>query len=258
MDELGVRVNTPTTDAWSLASAGAPQHQAVMKRGKIVQRLVRLGRLTAAGRVDVVADEIIGRLVPANPIFFWDKFLVIGTDGPRTRLGRAGPPPTLARPEEIERLCLQFPDKAARFRARVAEGQECWIFRSGDRIVARQWLIRDREAFLTNAGLRFAPPERPAIWAHDLYIDPAYRLRGYFVSLMQNALAPVAGLQPRVYSEVHFRNRASLGSCVRFGFEVVQEVSFWTVLGLRLYVARPRSGGRRLSWQYAVRPPRRL
>ena len=50
-------------------------------------------------------------------------------------------------------------------------------------------MVGDRPVFDTNSGLRFAPPARPALWCHDILVAPAFRMRGYFLSLMQNALA---------------------------------------------------------------------
>lgn len=225
---------------------------------RLLRRLGELRKLAAARKYDALADELIGRLFPApNPLLFWDKFVIVGLGEARSR-ARAVAPPVLAAASDIEQLCTQHPGRAARYRRRVADGQECWIYRDGERIVARQWLIGDRPLFDTNAGWKFRPPVRPAVWSHDLYIDPAYRLRGFFVGFMENARQPRAGTRPHVYAEIHFRNGASLNSCTRYGFEVVHEVTMWTLLGARSYVVKRPEGERRVDFAFSLRSPAHL
>jgi GNAT superfamily N-acetyltransferase len=215
---------------------------------RLRSRVQALAQLAAGGRYDVVADEVFSRVLPSrNPYLNWDKFYIIRLEQPHTVLARPPAAPSRATLKDIQALCAQHPDQAELFRRRLEDGHECYVFRDGDRIVARQWLIPDREHYVTNSGWRFVLPERPGIWAHDLFIDPTFRLRGYFVGFMDNACQPRDGVRPRVYAEVHFRNDASLRACLRYGFEVLAEVTVWTLMGARLYVAKIPKGGRRLS-----------
>jgi GNAT superfamily N-acetyltransferase len=218
---------------------------------RLLGRARALAQLVSAGEWDVAADEILSRAArPGNAFFYWDKLRLLELREPRRAPGRPAPLPERAGPRDIDRLCAQYPHHAARFRRRLADRQECYVYRDGDRVVARQWLIPDRAAFRTNSGWTFVPPERPAVWVHDLFIEPAYRLRGYFVGFMDNALKQREGGRPGLYCEVHFRNRASLGSCQRYGWRVRHEVTVWTFLGLRLFAVRDPSGERNLAWEY--------
>jgi GNAT superfamily N-acetyltransferase len=215
---------------------------------RVFGRARAIAQLVAAGEWDVAADEVLSRAAtPGNPLFYWDKMQVLVLREPRTKPGRPAPLPERAGVRDIDRLCAQFPDHAARFRQRLLERQECYVYRDGDRVVARHWVIPDRPSFATNAGWTFVPQERPAVWVHDLFIDPAYRLRGYFVGFMDNALSPRDGRRPRVFCEVHFRNQRSLGACLRYGFEVRHEVTAWTCLGARVFVVRDPGGARRVA-----------
>ena len=226
-------------------------------------RLRALAQLASARRYDAIADELLSRLVPAqNPFLFWDKFLVLGLDEPPPLPGRPPREPVRATLEDMQLLCAQVPDRAEQFQRRLDDGHECYVLRDGptghggDHIVARQWIVPDRAELATNSGWRFVPPARPAIWMYDLYIDPAYQLRGHFVGFMENTQRERHGVRPHVYAEVHFRNERSLRSCLRYGFEVVCEVTVWTLLGLRLYVARDAGGRRTISARFGFRIPR--
>jgi hypothetical protein len=222
----------------------------------IARRLENLFQLALARKFDVLADEIFSRAVPArNPICYWDKFLILELSPDNARKTRAIDPPDLAGPAELEQLCAQVPDKADLFRRRVREGQECYVYREGNRIVARQWVVRDRPVFETNAGWRFEVPLHPSVWVHDLFIDPEQRLRGYFVGFMQNALRPREAKAPHVYAEIHFRNQSSINSCLRFGFRVVRTVRLGTCLGLWMYAARDPQGQQQLSQRFALGAP---
>jgi GNAT superfamily N-acetyltransferase len=217
-----------------------------------------LAQLAAEGRYGAVADEVFSRVLPPqNPYFNWDKFLVLGLAAPQTALARPPSYPTRATLRDMQALCAQHPEQAEVFARRLEEGQECHVYRDGDRIVGRQWLIPDRADYATNGGWRFVPAVRPALWVHDLYIEPAYRLRGYFVGFMENALRARDGERPHVYAEVHFRNDPSLKACLRYGYQVVQEVSIWTLLGVRLYVAKDGTRRRRYSVRLGFDSPRR-
>jgi hypothetical protein len=224
---------------------------------RLRHRMRALAQLAADGRYDAVADEVFSRVLPPrNPYLNWDRFFVLGLETPQTVLTRPPAAPSRATLRDIQALCLQHPEQAALFRRRLDEGHECFVFRDQDRIVARQWLIPDRDRYPTNGGWDFEPPERPGVWVHDLYIDPGYRLlRGYFVGFMAGALEPRDGVKPRVYAEVHFRNDPSLKACLRYGFQVLAEVTVWTLLGVRVYVAKLPGKGRKLSVRFGFKLP---
>jgi len=218
--------------------------------------------MIGAGQLDVLADDLLSHLLPArNPLLNWDKFFILALDAPgvsgreRVAPARPTPAPTPATPQDIDDLCAQRPEAASRYRRRIAEGHECHVFRDGGRVIARQWLIPDPPQVLTNSGWRFLPPVRPSVWGYDLFIDRAYRLRGYFVSFMENAARARGGVTPAVYVEVHFRNTPSLNACHRYGFRTIRTVNVWTCLGVRRYAERDADGSTTVTRRYGFDVP---
>ncbi len=235
--------------------AAAQPRSAAAKASRFVGEMARLAD---QGRYDVIADELLSRTIGPNSLLCWDKFFVVGCGSARTA-DRAIVEPVLASNADIDQLCERFPERASRFRERHADGQECYVFHDQGRVVARQWLIPDRASYASLSGWTFVPPTRPAVWVHDLFVDPGYRVRGHFVGFMNNALRKRDGRSPHVYAEVHFRNEASLRSCMRYGFEPIHEVTVWRLLGLRFYSfarGKGRADGAALApATYIPRPP---
>lgn len=193
-----------------------------------------------------------------NPIFFWNQFVIVELVEPLLTHRRLGLEPVLAAPQDIEQLCAQEPGNAERFRRRVRNGEECVMTRKGPRIVARMWCERGGRMFETNGGVAFEPPRTPAVWGHDLYIDPNYRMRGDFVALMETAALPRNGAdRAAVYGEIHVLNERSLAAHRRLGFQIIRRITFVMVLGVRVYVVRHAEGGVRITWRFGHTLPRR-
>jgi GNAT superfamily N-acetyltransferase len=210
----------------------------------LVHQFTQARALLERGQYAQLVDQICSRYLPAgNPLLYWDRCVIVGLAEARPPGRRLPARPVAAADEDIEALCRQRPDRAALFRRRLAEGQRCFVIRDGDRIVARQWLVGDRDRYDTNSGLRFVPPARPSLWCHDIFVDPAYRMRGYFVALMNNAatLGP-PGQPPRLYGEIHFLNEGSIRAHLGLGYRVIRTVTVVSVLGWKVYRVEDEDG----------------
>jgi GNAT superfamily N-acetyltransferase len=216
---------------------------------QFVDRLTKARALWQRGQYAQLVDQICSRYLPAgNPLLYWDRCVIVGLAEARPPARRVTAQPVAATDEDIAALCRQHPDRAALFRRRRAEGQRCFVIRDGDRIVARQWMVGDRDCYDTNSGFRFVPPARPSLWCHDILVDPAYRMRGHFVALMNNAVAlGPPGQRPRLYGEIHFLNEASIRAHLGLGYRVIRTVTVVSVLGYKVY--RVEDGDGRASYE---------
>jgi O-antigen/teichoic acid export membrane protein/pimeloyl-ACP methyl ester carboxylesterase len=192
-----------------------------------------------------------------NPLFFWNQFVIVELVSPRVPMRFSSRETQLADNDDIDQLCQQEPEKAEVFRRRIQRGEECLVVKADSRIVARVWCQRDGAEYGTNAGFAFVPPRRPSVWCHDLKIDPAYRMRGDFVLLMERAARPIDQERATVYGEIHVSNYRSLQSHQRLGFEIVRRITMCSALGTRLYLIRDAARELSFEWNFGYRLPHR-
>jgi len=222
-----------------------------------LHQLDRARTLLQRGEYAELLDQISSRFLPAgNPFLYWDRFVIVGlapghVHPSARRLDRV---PVPASAGDLEALRRARPDRAALIQRRLDQGQRCYVIREGGEIAARQWVVGDQPVYDTNSGLRFAPPARPALWCHDILVAPAFRMRGFFLSLMQNAvkLGP-DGRASHLYGEIHFLNHASLRAHLRFGYRVIQTVTVLSVLGWKVYRIEDDRGHATLQAHHAWR-----
>jgi hypothetical protein len=205
-----------------------------------MRQLDRLRALLEKGDYAELVDQVSSRLMPTgNPVLYWDRFVVVGlapghAHASVRRLERSAPVPASA--ADLEALRRERPERAALIQRRLDEGQRCYVIRERGEIAARQWVVGDRPVYDSNSGLQFAPPARPALWCHDILVAPAYRMRGFFLAMMQNALGLGPDGRPsHLYGEIHFLNHPSLRAHLRFGYRIVQTVTLVSVMGLKVY-----------------------
>jgi GNAT superfamily N-acetyltransferase len=223
-------------------------------------RIDKARALLQQGQYAELLDQVSSRVLPAgNPILYWDRFVIVGLDP-----GQVHPPerrldslPVPASPEDLEAIRRARPERAALVQRRLEEGQRCFVIHDEGKVVARQWVVGDQPAFPTNSDLRFVPPTRPALWCHDIFVEPAYRKRGFFASLMLNTLSVLTigpGQQPpHLYGEIHFLNHASLRAHLRLGYRVIQTVTVISVLGWKVFRSEDDRGHATLHGHHAWR-----
>jgi GNAT superfamily N-acetyltransferase len=228
-----------------------------MFNGTIVDRIGKVRALLERKDYAQLLDQVSSRLIPAgNPVLYWDRFVIVELSPSHARPPRRRPAetPVPATAADLQAICREHPDRRALFERRVREGQRCYIIRDGEKVVARQWLIGDKPVYDTNAGMRFVPPVRPAAWCHDIYVDPAYRMRGYFVAMMMNALGVAPPDRPaHLYGEIHFLNEGSIRAHRSFGYRVIRTVTVVSVLGLKAYRIEEDGGKAHLETRHAWR-----
>lgn len=223
--------------------------------GRELARIDKARTMLRQGKYAELLDEVSSRLLPAgNPFLYWDRFLIVALTP-----GQARPPPHIDRipvtasVEDIEAMGRARPDRARLHRQRLREGQRCFVVREDGQIVARQWVVGDQPVHDTNSGLRFVPPVRPAIWCHDIFVEPAYRGRGLFGALMWNTLSREAHHRPRLYGEIHFLNQASIRAHLGLGYRVIRTVTVVSVLGWKAYGIEDEEGRTTVQGHHAWR-----
>jgi GNAT superfamily N-acetyltransferase len=225
--------------------------------GLELERIGKARALLREGRAAELLDQVSSRLLPAgNPLLYWDRFLIValapGQARPPPRVDRI---PSVASVEDIEALCRARPERAELFRRRLSEGQRCQVIHEDGQIVARQWVVGDRPVHDTNSGLRFVPPARPALWCHDIFVEPAHRKRGLFAALMWGTLEREAGPRPHLYGEIHFLNEASIRSHLTFGHRIIRTVTVLSVLGWKTYAIEDERGHTTIEGHHSWRVP---
>jgi hypothetical protein len=216
-----------------------------------LRQLDRARALLQQGHYAELVDEVSSRLLPAgNPLLYWDRFVIVGlapghAHPSAKRLERV---PVPASAGDLEALRRARPEPAELIQRRLDQGQRCYVIREGGEIAARQWVVGDQAVYDTNSGLRFVPPARPALWCHDIFVAPAFRMRGFFLSLTQNAvgLGP-GGRASHLYGEIHFLNHASVRAHLRFGYRVIHTVTVVSVLGWKVFRIEDDRG--QATWQ---------
>jgi GNAT superfamily N-acetyltransferase len=106
----------------------------------------------------------------------------------------------------------------------------------------------------TNSGLRFVAPARPALWCHDIFVEPAHRRKGLFAALMAGLLEREDG-RPRLYGEIHFLNQPSLRAHQAFGHRILQTVTVVSVLGLKVFALADERGHRTVQTHHTWQVP---
>jgi hypothetical protein len=203
-----------------------------------VARIEKARALLQRGRYAQLLDEVTSRVLPAgNPVLYWDRFVIVELADARPPRRRVEQATVLASPADLEALCLQRPDRAELYRRRVREGQRCQVIHDGQgRIAARGWVIGDQPSYFSNSGLAFVPAARPALWCHDIFVEPEARMRGHFVALILNALTlGPDGQRPRLYGEIHFLNEPSIRAHLNLGYRLIRTVTVLSLLGLKVY-----------------------
>jgi hypothetical protein len=80
---------------------------------------------------------------------------------------------------------------------------------------------------------------RYGAWIINTYIAPEYRIKGYFLNLIEKAweVSKRYG-DGGIYGEIHYRNKSSLMAHKRIGFNVIKNVTYLTVCGKSYYFER--------------------
>lgn len=153
----------------------------------------------------------------------------------------------------IDRLKKEFPHKATRFTRRINAGDQCYVTLKDDDISGYAW-IREADVYDTNSLWRYRPQERDAFWAFDMYIKPQYRLQGVFIFL-EGSLYELYKQKgyTSILGETPYTNEKALKSNMRNGFEVICEVRYISILGLKIYIENWLKENRKsLSFRYAI------
>lgn len=88
-------------------------------------------------------------------------------------------------------------------------------------------------------------PGEDGIFLYDAYTVPAWRLKGIHVDVLEYLLDRYAGAPTvRVYCGVEQWNDFSLRTHVRFGFRILQYLTYAKVLGLRWYIVKSAATGK--------------
>src|SRR5205823_1790592 len=122
-----------------------------------------------------------------------------------------------ATPNDIADMC-RLQNKPQVFLERFADGDECVVAMSGERIVGYEWFSAQPLHQEAAWGL---PIEIPGgfVYAYDAYIDPAYRNTGVWLRFKAFLSERMTATGKRgVLTFVDYGNWPSLRTHIRFGF----------------------------------------
>jgi len=189
---------------------------------------------------------LLKRLFPGgNPVFYSGKQLIMRLSEPR-RFEKVSVGATRRCSYEIipldqnglEELCRAFPQKEEKFRRRMARGNGCYIARKDGCVAGYAWFLDvEGNDFLTNSMWRLRLDKKDGLWMFDVFVEPAHRMRGLFVCLLSKVYdeSKSRGYET-LYGEVFYTNEASTKAHLRVGYEILKEVKFYSILGLKIYI----------------------
>ncbi len=154
-----------------------------------------------------------------------------------------------------DKLITTFPHQKEKFERRIRQGVPCVLAKKDDEIIGYMWFKEPQgDSFLTNSMWLFRPGKMDGLWGFDIFVDPAYRMRGLFTYILYAVYeeARRRGYET-LYGEVFYTNEISIKSQMRIGYEIVKEVRYYSVLGLKIYVVEdPETGSRNIDFRYAL------
>ena len=157
--------------------------------------------------------------------------------------------------ENSASLITTFPHQREKFERRISQGVPCIIAKKEEEIVGYMWFKEAQgDSFLTNSMWLFSPERMDGLWGFDIFVNPAYRMRGLFTYIL-HAVYEEAKRRGygTIYGEVFYTNEISIKSQMRIGYEIVKDVRYYSIFGLKIYVvADPKTGARKIDFRYAL------
>lgn len=207
--------------------------------------------LLREGRALLFAEKLLNKTshLLHSSLFFYDRFFVLHF---RVQSGR--PSPLAGRfsgfvvravtPADDERLQKMAP-RSDEYAARRAGGSVGLIADDGGRAAGMIWLKQTAVHFEQDVEFPVTLPPH-SIWQYDLYVDPAYRLRGVWI-LLEEALTAYAAARgvTDLFGLTKALNKPSVNAHLRYDYDIVEEIITLRLLGLRLYAKWRHSAGRR-------------
>jgi len=153
-------------------------------------------------------------------------------------------PATLA---DLGRLAALH-DRGAEARAKLEQGDWCFLAEVDERPAAVAWIAHDGEHRSRADGVRFQYGSQ-GCWSYWIEVHPEFRLRGALLKLWIDtfALLRLRGVTA-VYSGIEESNPPSVRAHLRLGFEEIHRVQMVRVFGTTLHRARAPQG----SWRLGV------
>jgi len=195
-----------------------------------------------------------------NPIFYWDKFVMIkgvpeNKTVRRTRKSCNSEMSTASCQKDYDDLLEQFPHHPYN-KDRIAEDGAILILarRPEDgRINGYSWIKISDQPFVTNAGMQVGYSEDRAAWGYGFYVLPECRLSSVFLKLTQEIrrIGKENDINA-IYSETAIDNVRSIRSFEKVGKHVYEKVLFVSLFGFKLFIVIPtQTGGITFRLQYA-------
>ena len=139
-------------------------------------------------------------------------------------------------------------DRGDEARAKLDQGDWCFLAEVDERPAAVAWFAHDREHRSRADGIRFHYGAQ-GCWSYWIEVHPDFRLRGALLKLWIDtfALLRARGVTA-VYSGIEETNPPSVRAHLRLGFEEIHRVQMLRLVGLTLHRARTPQG----SWRVAA------
>lgn len=208
--------------------------------------------LLREGRAVRFAEKLLNKAshLLHSSLFFYDRFFILhlrvqpGRPSPlRGRLGGIVVRPVT--PADDEPLQKMAPRSDA-YAARRADGSVGLIADDGSRAAGMIWIKQTAVHYEDDVEFPVTLPPN-SLWQFDLYVDPAYRLRGVWILLEEavTAYASARGITD-LFGLTKALNAPSVNAHLRYTYEIVEEIISLRVLGLRMYVKWRHVDGRRI------------
>ena len=117
-----------------------------------------------------------------------------------------------------------------------SRGENCFVIKDGNKVVSYVWVGPLSNSLVSDTGFEIIDNSLPGSWCRAMYVDSAYRLRGYPYHLLKFWKDSYKGKNvPSLYGEIHPSNSISRTAHQKLGFREIGSLFCISILGLRIY-----------------------
>jgi GNAT superfamily N-acetyltransferase len=207
-----------------------------MKLADLPDKLNRLSKRPPFLILQTILDRI-----PGCPLRL-GKFYTLELAAARAKLMRGFGSVREGGPQDVAGMCL-LENKEALFRKRFTAGERCVVAVDKGQIVGYEWFCLKSLYIEECSSYRLDIPH-DTIYAYDALVNPAYRLRGIWVSFKKYLLDEGRRIgRDKLLTLVDHENTPSLKAHLRFGFVIVEQVKMLRLLNRSFFFEKPIDQG---------------
>lgn len=114
------------------------------------------------------------------------------------------------------------------YKKRFEDGHKCLIANAKNSVVGVVWISKD-EYFIEEQNYLLTL-NKHSIFIWDGFITPKYRMKGVYIALLEQLIKILEHKQQsKIYCHIDYENIHSLNTHLRFGFQIKEEIVFFSI-----------------------------